>query len=754
MMPIQPRISTPSSYSPTYPIQSTEEESRYFQYFCEQTAYELSGYFENSFWTQTIIQESHSIAPIRHAVIAIAALYKGLEAPLTGTELKVNILQQIDKKHEEFAFLQHLKAIQALNQYISTSGEGAQLRTALITCLLFVCFETFQGSYLSSVQQTYSGLRLLRSYYAGQSQPRRTSRPISKAVFDEVLAAIHNRSGDDKATQSTIIATHIQEYLGYDDDQPQTSPTPAKSIMATDNLDLGDSPRLEQGVIPSHYRSNFRIEQQPSLVEPSMLDSPNTSARCEYIGGLSSELELPNQSYSENLRMLSPQLSTWSQPPRRPSSTKPNSSASTPMYASSLSGHDMPSPFANSTFVSQGPSDPPSRRRSAELQNPPSPRNDAILDEAIIQAFARIDSPGLFFGLPPGIPPLIWDLQANHHIPIPYAFADLSAAQHCWDFLMDRALQFYRRTLFNRKYPSMKSDSPTEIEQKYSSYISQLNAFERAFKPILDSSISNTGEIIDPAAVVISIHVKTTAITLSAVSSFSEMVYDAFLPSFRYIVRNCALLINSYTTTHLPRNSRFSFDVGIVPPLHVVAMKCREPKLRRAALNLLLDNPRQEGMWDSVLSGRTGRWLINCEEEGLELPPGIGPTPSGEAQVATRQYPRSQEIGSPWQTTEYHGGMATTETSSGSYIFGQSSRSSGARSTRSSPPTYRGTSMSPVEREHMEQQSNVWMVPESNRMQLLVVDMNIPDRYMTVKCQRALMSEDGTREERETVIAW
>jgi hypothetical protein len=109
------------------------------------------------------MQGSHSIAAIRHAVIALGALSKSLEnAP--GPHLKVNVIQSIDKVHHEQAVVQHLKAIQALNNYISAS-DAPQLRNALIACLLFVCFETLQGSYASSVQQTYGGLKILRSYY-------------------------------------------------------------------------------------------------------------------------------------------------------------------------------------------------------------------------------------------------------------------------------------------------------------------------------------------------------------------------------------------------------------------------------------------------------------------------------------------------------------------------------------------------------------------------------------------------------------
>lgn len=100
-----------------------------------------------------MLQESDAMTPVRHAVIAMGALNKSLESA-PGPHLKVNVIQEVDKRHHENAVIHYLKAIQSLNQYISTS-EAPQLRVALISCLLFICFETFQGSFASSVQQTY-----------------------------------------------------------------------------------------------------------------------------------------------------------------------------------------------------------------------------------------------------------------------------------------------------------------------------------------------------------------------------------------------------------------------------------------------------------------------------------------------------------------------------------------------------------------------------------------------------------------------
>ncbi|KIN02028.1 hypothetical protein OIDMADRAFT_121649, partial [Oidiodendron maius Zn] len=432
VVPIKPRSSPVALTGPTISIHRTEEECRYFDVFVEFSARELPGYFPTDFWSRIVSQESHALTPIRYAAIAIGALNRSLEkAP--ESQLKVNIIQNIDKRHHEYAVLYFLRAVQSLNQYLSKS-RSPQTRVALICCLLFVCFETFQGSFVSTCRQYYGGLSILRSYCA------RYSLPGSR---------------------------------------------------------------------------NQRALPQQSLIE----------------------------------------------------------SSSTQM-------------------------------------------------ESLIQMFTRLDGSGEYFGMPPLIPPMMWDIRKVYHRPIPDTFPDFPSAQRTWDFLMDEALQFYRRTFFNKVFAPANSDPPAKIAKKYTHYIQKLSTFERAFQPILNNAVESNGTIINPAALVLSLYQKCTLIILAAVQDPSEMIYDSYLPEFQYVTSTCTRLIRSQSGTQMgTHNIRFSFEVGFIPPLHFVVMKCRDPIIRREGINLLLSCQRQEGMWDSILCGRIGAWLVACEEEGLPPPP-------------------------------------------------------------------------------------------------------------------------------------
>ncbi len=59
------------------------------------------------------------------------------------------------------------------------------------------------------------------------------------------------------------------------------------------------------------------------------------------------------------------------------------------------------------------------------------------------------------------------------------------------------------------------------------------------------------------------------------------------------------------------------FSNKITTDLGKKAHKCRHPVIRRKAVALLYSSPRQEGVWDSILTARVAERLIGIEEAGL-----------------------------------------------------------------------------------------------------------------------------------------
>jgi hypothetical protein len=141
------------------------QEGQYFQVFRTHTASELSGFFDSEFWTRSVLQESHSEASIRHAVVALGALYKTLEKASEsppGSPEHENNLNTYDTapNHYNFALQQYGKALTRLREALQSNEKRPQ-RTVLISIVLFTCFQSFTGDHRAAIAQIQHGLGLL-----------------------------------------------------------------------------------------------------------------------------------------------------------------------------------------------------------------------------------------------------------------------------------------------------------------------------------------------------------------------------------------------------------------------------------------------------------------------------------------------------------------------------------------------------------------------------------------------------------------
>lgn len=140
----------------TRTIMHNDREYRAFHFFRSQTAPQLSSAIDSSFWDSLILQISHDIPAVRHAVIALGSL---------GERLDINHVLTIDNseanKRHEFALIQYHKAIGELRRQLS-SEQGRATESALICCFMFICFEFLQGNDTGALTHLQSGLDIIR----------------------------------------------------------------------------------------------------------------------------------------------------------------------------------------------------------------------------------------------------------------------------------------------------------------------------------------------------------------------------------------------------------------------------------------------------------------------------------------------------------------------------------------------------------------------------------------------------------------
>ncbi|OBT75558.1 hypothetical protein VF21_05846 [Pseudogymnoascus sp. 05NY08] len=162
-------------------IPGTAQEKRGFQYFFTNTARELTGYYTSSFWEYLILQASAAEPSLRHAVIAIAALHEDF----TNRRL-VGVLPGHENADSTFAINQYMKAVSHLRRSLS-AGKQAPL-TALMSCLLFVCFDYLRGHSDSAMMHLQSGLGILRDLGSRSEEDRDIAEQSIAPLFMRLSA--------------------------------------------------------------------------------------------------------------------------------------------------------------------------------------------------------------------------------------------------------------------------------------------------------------------------------------------------------------------------------------------------------------------------------------------------------------------------------------------------------------------------------------------------------------------------------------
>ncbi|KAH8815866.1 hypothetical protein F5884DRAFT_198321 [Xylogone sp. PMI_703] len=139
-------------------IPGTASEKRGFDYFLSCTARELSGYYDPSFWEQNILQAGVVDPALRHAIIALGSLHEDF------SRKRIEFIGP-DKGYNEpvnyFATSQYAKSIAQLRTNLESGKQGTV--TALMCCILFVCFDSLRGHLESAMIHLQSGLKILWS---------------------------------------------------------------------------------------------------------------------------------------------------------------------------------------------------------------------------------------------------------------------------------------------------------------------------------------------------------------------------------------------------------------------------------------------------------------------------------------------------------------------------------------------------------------------------------------------------------------
>jgi hypothetical protein len=112
-------------------------------------------------------------------------------------------------------------------------------------------------------------------------------------------------------------------------------------------------------------------------------------------------------------------------------------------------------------------------------------------------------------------------------------------------------------------------------------------------------------------------HHRAVSIMVESLSVSSEMVYDQHVDSFRTLLEECSAAAIPPVAAAV--SFHFGFSLGLIPPLFLIATRCRDPVVRKEALAVLRSTHRSEGCWDSCSAALIAEYVVEIEERGLTV---------------------------------------------------------------------------------------------------------------------------------------
>ncbi|KAJ3458508.1 hypothetical protein MRS44_012617 [Fusarium solani] len=249
---------SPTTYQPSLGLQLPSNEGFYFEIFRSYTASELSGFFDNSFWTRRVLQECHAEDAIKCAVIALGALYQTLEQTAEPNAharpgLSADARAEMVRSHWQVAIKRYSDACNALVKL--NSQDQRSHKVLIMANVLLACFDSFIGDHRQAIHQIQTGLSLLNTFRA---QQRERLLPAAEDPVEEELVTIFTRLAIQ--AKSYDMAFHFPQPFSIRLSSPHNLSPPVRVALALLRMkSLGLSPKhsprsSKPGTLPQSWR--------------------------------------------------------------------------------------------------------------------------------------------------------------------------------------------------------------------------------------------------------------------------------------------------------------------------------------------------------------------------------------------------------------------------------------------------------------------------------------------------------------------
>ena len=188
-----PRSKSPS-ITPVNGMFESNQEKRYFEIFCDKTAYEILPTLEADVVRLMLLQACESEPCIRHGIVAIGALDKTSQTAQDFERLAWNRREEMEgigkpKEHYHNALKQYGKALKKLR--LAISERKMDLRSTLLASLIIFCFEAWHGSNQLAVEQIQTAIGLIQDWKQRSGAKTRSAldfiSPIPSMMEDQLI---------------------------------------------------------------------------------------------------------------------------------------------------------------------------------------------------------------------------------------------------------------------------------------------------------------------------------------------------------------------------------------------------------------------------------------------------------------------------------------------------------------------------------------------------------------------------------------
>lgn len=238
-------------------------------------------------------------------------------------------------------------------------------------------------------------------------------------------------------------------------------------------------------------------------------------------------------------------------------------------------------------------------------------KDDLLASDVLISSYTMSQTPAFVQGI------------AERSAPQPDDFNKPEIAIQTCMHTLHRAYRFVGKASHYKYCPSNVVDNTAELAQQWSETIHDLRQISQhlgtlleALQPARVSQTKGTPE----GRQVAELHALRTQLTsalifISSIRNPFEVAYDEYMDLFRDIITHASAAKRFLQSRESNVFHRFVARPGVLGPLSLVAMKCRDPSVRRMSLALLRQSGR-EGPLDGHTMAAIGKRLADIEEGG------------------------------------------------------------------------------------------------------------------------------------------